>query len=488
MSTQPITSGSYANPSGGLNLTSLNNNNQLQVTGLASGLNTNAIIQALISVDQQPITNLTNQQSGLTATNQQLSNIQTALQQLVANAQALSSPALFANSQTVTSNNPSVVSASATAGQGAVVGGYSVAVSALATAAQKTYSFVSPSSADTVTIDGTTISLNAGASAQDLVNAVNSSNADVWATVTVPASSSNNNTATVVFSSRSTGQLSGNWMSISDSVGSLQDIGAGTGADQNGTDAQYTINGTSGQSPSDTVANAIPGVTLTLDNTTAVSGPVGIAVSPPGPNTQSIQAAVQTFVSSYNSVLSQIQTQLSQTPASGQPTQGTLYGDPSLQGLLTSMREAMDATATGLPQNATITSMLSIGVSTGAASGNAAPSQSSIDGQLTLDTSTLTTALQSNPGGVLQMLQSWSQSFSAIVNAQAGPGGAIDSRTQTDTTRINQLGNQIQAMQAALNDKELALQQQFAAMEAALSQNQSTQAWLTSQISALPAA
>ena len=176
---------------------------------LVLGFGLSAIIQALVSVQQAPITNLTNQQTALTAMNKQLSSIQTALQQLVSNAQALSSSSLFANAQTVTSNNSGVVTATANAGQGAVVGGYSVAVTSLATAAQKTFSFTSPAQADTVSIDGTNISLAAGASAQDLVNAVNSGNSDVWATVTQAASSANNNTATIVFSSRNTGQLSG---------------------------------------------------------------------------------------------------------------------------------------------------------------------------------------------------------------------------------------------------------------------------------------
>jgi flagellar hook-associated protein 2 len=491
MSTQPVTSGSYNNANNGYNLSSLNNNSQLQVTGLASGLNTNAIIQALVSIDQQPITNLTNQQNGLTATNKQLTSIQTALQQLVANAQALASPSLFANAQTVTSNNSAVVTATANAGQGAVVGGYSVAVQSLATAAQKTFNFSSPSQADTVTIDNTPVQIAAGASAQDLVNAVNSSTADVWATVTSPgAPAANGNPATpatIVFSSRSTGQLSGNWMSISDSQGSLSDASTqSNNLDINGTDAQYTINNKPGSSPSNTVTNAIPGVTLTLNNTTAVSGPVGVAVSPPGPNTQSIQTAVQTFITSYNSVVTQIQTQLSQAPSSSDPTQGTLYGDPALQGLLTSMRQAMYATVGNLGSGASITSMLNIGVSTGAASGNSLPSQNSISGQLTLDATALTNALQTNSSGVLQMLKGWSQSFSTVVNAQAAPGGAIDSRIQSDNSRVSQLGSQIAAMQQNLNDKQTQLQQQFAAMEAALSQNQSTSAWLTSQINSLP--
>jgi flagellar capping protein FliD len=41
-------------------------------------------------------------------------------------------------------------------------------------------------------------------------------------------------------------------------------------------------------------------------------------------------------------------------------------------------------------------------------------------------------------------------------------------------------------MQETLNAKQTALQAQFAALEATLSQNQSTASWLSSQINALP--
>ena len=58
MSTQPVTSSNqYAS---GSSLTSLGSGNALQVTGLASGLNTNAIVQALMATQQQQVTNLQN--------------------------------------------------------------------------------------------------------------------------------------------------------------------------------------------------------------------------------------------------------------------------------------------------------------------------------------------------------------------------------------------------------------------------------------------
>jgi flagellar hook-associated protein 2 len=469
MSTQSVSSSST-----GATVSSLGASSPLQITGLASGLDTNSIISALIAVDQQPITALQNQSSGLTATNSALSSVQTALQQLSASAKALGSASLFTNTQTATSTNSTLVSATATTGTGAVIGSYQVGVTNLASSAQRTFSFTSPTAADTVTIDGKQVSLNANASAQDLVNAVNSnSNLDVWATAT--------DSGTVVFSNRATGDTGTNYVQVSDTSGSLTEQ---TALAQQGTNAQYTINGVAHSSASDTITNGIAGVTLSLNGLTTTTGTVTVNVSPPAPNSQSIQTAVQAFVTSYNQVISQIQTQLSTQPSKTDPTVGTLFGDPDLRDVLSNMRQAMYTPGSGLPQS--MSSMLNIGVSTGAASGSALPSQNAINGDLSLNADTLTQALTSNPGGVAAMLKSWSQSFSGIVDTESQVGGTMDTRIQGDNRQISDISSRIQAMQETLNAKQTALQAQFAALEATLSQNQSTASWLSSQINALP--
>jgi flagellar hook-associated protein 2 len=469
MSTQSVSTSST-----GATVSSLGGSSPLQITGLASGLDTNSIISALIAIDQKPITALQNQSSGLSATNTQLSSVQTALQQLSASAKALGSASLFTNTQTATSTNSTLVSATATTGTGAVIGSYQVGVTNLASSAQRTFSFTSPTAADTVTIDGQQVSLNANASAQDLVNAVNSnSNLDVWATAT--------DSGTVVFSNRATGDTGTNYIQVSDTSGSLTEQ---TALAQQGTNAQYTINGVAHSSASDTITNGIAGVTLSLNGLTTTSGTVTVNVSPPAPNSQSIQTAVQAFVTSYNQVISQIQTQLSTQRSKSDPTVGTLFGDPALRDVLSNMRQAMYTSGSGLPQS--MSSMLNIGVSTGAASGSALPSQKAINGDLSLDAATLTQALTGNPSGVAAMLKSWSQSFSGIVDTESQVGGTLDTRIQGDNQQISDISSRIQAMQQTLNTKQTALQAQFAALEATLSQNQSTASWLSSQISALP--
>ncbi|HYB27752.1 MAG TPA: flagellar cap protein FliD N-terminal domain-containing protein, partial [Solirubrobacteraceae bacterium] len=186
MSTQSVSSSTSAASSSqystGDQLTSLGGTAPMQVTGLASGLDTNAIVQALMAADQQQVTNVTNQQTALTTQNTELTDIQNALETVANDAQALGNASLFTPTQTVTSTDSTIVGATATGSAGAVVGAYQVEVQALASASQRTFSYTSPTSADTVTIDGQQLSVAAGESADSLVSAVNSnSNLDVWA-------------------------------------------------------------------------------------------------------------------------------------------------------------------------------------------------------------------------------------------------------------------------------------------------------------------
>ena len=497
MSTQGITSGSAPSSNqyaSGSALGSLGGGSALQITGLASGLNTNAVVQALMAAQQLQVTNLQNQQSGITALNKQLTSIQSALQTVAADAQALGNPSLFAKTQTITSTNSTLIGATATSSNGAVVGSYSIGVTALASASQETFTFNSPSSADTITIGGQQYNLAAGASADDLVSAINSDpNGTAWATVTQEGT--NGGPATVVLSDRKTGVPTGD------------DLRPTTGTSLTnpsnyvaGTDAQYTINGSGPYySSSNTISGAslggtgqptqgqgadqtIPGVTLNLNGVTGPT-PVTVTVGTPAPSAQNIQTAVQKFITDYNSTISQIQTQLTQTPSNSDPTQGTLYGDSDLQQLLGSMRQMMTATVGGL--TGPVTSMLDAGVSTGATTGTGSVSQSALAGDLTLDTNALTTALTNNASAVKSMFTSWSIGFTNLVNNEAAGGGTISTRIQADNSQSSFLATQIQNMTQANQIKQNQLVQEFAAMEAALSQNQSTSNWLTSQLNSL---
>src|SRR6201995_3588766 len=393
MSTSSVSSSSSSSASSGLTLPSLTGSNTQQVTGLASGLDTDQIIQEEMSIYQQPVTTLQNQQSGLTAMNKQLTSIQSELQTLSADALAVGDPTLFETQQSVTSSDPTRVTATSATGAG--VGGYQVSISQLANSAQATFGYTSPTTDDNITVNGSGYTIKAGESVQDFVDSINSDqNGAVYAAAT--------NSGTVVFSSRQTGASQS--ISVNDSGGALA-----RQSSKSGQDALYSVDGVNGSSSSNTVTNAIGGVSLTLTGTTTTSGPVTVNVGAPAPNQTNISNAINTFVSQYNKVLTDIQTQLAQAPSSSDPTQGTLYNDPELQDMLTQMRSMMFSNGSGLPAGAA--NMDDIGVSTGATTGSGAVSQSALSGDLTLDPTALTNMLTSNAGGVKSILSSWSQSF-----------------------------------------------------------------------------
>jgi flagellar hook-associated protein 2 len=474
LGTTPPTSSSAAA------LSTLGTGAPLQITGLASGLNTNQIISELMSIQQVPVTALQNQQSRITATNTQLKSIQTALQTLNADAQALGDVSLFRNAQTVSSSDTTRVSATSSTGAG--VGGYQVSVTQLANSAHRTFSYVPPTG-NSITIDGHQTNVTPGASITDFVNTINSdSNATVYAAAT--------DSGTVVLSNRASGGSGASdnngtdFIQVSNGGGALTEQ---TGLARAGQNALYSVDGgTPGSSTTNTITGAIAGVTLSLTGVTTTSGPVTVNVGAPAPSSANIEAAVNSYVTQYNSVIKQIQTQLAQAPSSTDPTQGTLYGDTELSSLLNSMRSSMYSSNSSLP--AGMASMLDLGVSTGASTGTGAISQSALAGNLTFTASTLETALKANPKGVQQVLQSWSGNISTLLDSEAGPGGGLDSRVQGDSNQLSNLANQISTMQSALADKQTQLTQQFATLEAALSTNQSQSTWLTSQIAALPTA
>ncbi len=440
----------------------------LSVTGLASGLDTTSIIAALMAAERQPVTRLTNQQTKLQAEQTALTNIKSSLQQLSFAAADFSLPSLFESSQSVTSSEPSRVTAATTAGAG--VGGYEVEVTQLANSAQRTFTFASPTEEDTITIDGVEFTIKAGASAKDLAKAINSKS-----TATVYAAALEN--GTVVLSNRETGSTGGEFIAVSDPGGALTE----TGTAKEGRDAEFKVDGVAGTSSTNTVTTAIAGVTLTLAGLTP-TGPVTINVQPPGASVTAVEEKMQSFITLYNTTVEAIEKELTTKPSANPQTAeefsaGVLFGDHELQALLSSMRTAMYEPITGL--EAGMQSPHDIGVTTGAPAGTT--SQGALDGLLKLSATKLAEAVKSNPAAVQKMLQSWSQNMQTAIRAVGGAAGGLASRATSDTRQVTELARQITNMNELLAQKEKALQATYAKLEAAISQTSAQSNWLTRQ-------
>ncbi len=458
MSTSPIT----------LNTTG----SAITIDGLASGLDTSSIIAALVSAEREPITRLTNEQTKLAGEQKQLQTFQTSLQQLSFAAAEFTLPSTFESAQTVTSSEPTRVSAAATSG--AAVGGHELEVTQLANAAQRTFTFTSPTAEETITVDGKEFKLKAGASAKEVASTLNTtSGSGVYAAVMQNGS--------IIISSRETG-----------SAGEVTVSGGATltevaGSAKAGLDAEYTIDGIAQTSASNIVTEAIAGVTLTFQALTT-AGPVTIDVQPPSFSSTALEAQLQSFVKLYNSTVGAIEQQVTTRPPA-KPTSatelatGTLFADGELTSVLDSMRHVMYEPIAGLP--AEMSSPADIGLSTGAATGGGESSQASLEGHLSLNAAKLAEAVKSNPEAVEKMLQSWSASLQAAISTVAEPGGTLETRSNGDGAQITSLANQITNMNELVAEREHALRETYAKLEAVISQNSSQSSWLAQQSTSL---
>jgi flagellar hook-associated protein 2 len=452
----------------------------MKIQGLGSGLKTEEIISELMSIERAPITRLQEEQTINHAQQTALQGIQSDLLSLALTSGELKSPALFQQTQAVTSSEPSRVGASIS-GTGAAIGGYEVEVKQLASAAQRTFSFKSPTAEESMTIDGHEVKLAAGESISELVSSINSnSEASVYAAAV--------NSETVVLSNRATGNTGSSFIEVSDPGGTLTEKAETA---KEGRNAEYAINGVAGSSASNTLTEAIPGVTLTLGALTP-TGPVTINVAPPAAEVSKITEQVKTFVKQYNTALEAINKEMSTKPAIGlraqaEYTAGRLFGDSELGNMLATMRQAVYTPISGLPEQ--MSSLASIGVSTGAASGSSPYSQSAVEGKLTIDESTLEEAIKSKPTEVEKMLQQWGASFEQTINTYAEPGvGTLAGRISGNESESTYITQQIATLNESLAVRQQALEARYVALETAMSKISSQGSWLTKQIAALPSA
>lgn len=456
----------------------------LNIGGLSSGLDTNSIVEQMLAIERQPRTRLDSQKSLVQARQTLLQGFQSKLRALETAARDLRSTTLFAQTQTVESGDPSRVLASAVAGSAAGVGGYQVEVSQLANSAQRTFGFVSPASAGTITIDGHDTAIAAGATVQELAAAIN---ADEDATVYAAATDA----GTLVLSARDTGDTGTGFIAVVDGSGALTEQAAKA---KQGRDALFTVDGVAGTASTNVLTGAIAGVSLTLKGVTTTSGPLTVSVGAPGASAEAISGKVQAFVDSYNATVDAIRAKLTEKAVPNATTaadkqKGLLFGDTQLTGLLSGLRQAVYEPLADLP--AGMDSLADLGISTGSAS--ATVNQDALAGKLTFDKSKLAAAVASDPDGVERLLAGadgiggWARAFEDRVHTAATTGGTLDSRIEGASAEIKSLQTSMGRMDTRLALREQSLRAQFTALETALSRSQAQGQWLSGQLAGLSA-
>ena len=318
--------------------------------GLGSGIDVSSLVQAAmapqtaeLAVMQGEQTSLSNEQTALTSFNTDLQTLQTAVF-------ALTDPVGQLTAIDATSSNTSVLTASALSGTPA--GSHTIDVSNVATTSSAYSNAVATSStplttgtlniqvgtntAVPITIDDTDNTLDG------LAQAINDT-ANIGVTASVINDANGSRLAIVSNTSGAPGNLT-----ITPSSGVL---GFNTGV--TGVNASLTVDGIPISSSTNTVSGAIPGVTLNLLSGDSGS-PVTLSI---GADVTQQESAINSFVSAYNTVIGDLNTQFEVDPTTGQP--GPLASDSTLALAQSQLLASAAFSTTG---NGAINSLADLGI------------------------------------------------------------------------------------------------------------------------------
>lgn len=470
--------------------------------GVGSNLDLSTLLTQLQTAESQPLVDLQNRAASFTSKLSAYGTLQSALGVLKTASDKLSDPALF-QGWNVNVGSTGVLTASAASTASA--GSYSVNVTQLA----QSQSLVTVGQASattaigsgTITIDFGTISggtLDAatgkytGASftadasrtavpitigstnntLQGIRDAINSANAGVTASIVNDGSGTPNR---LVLASNQTGEASSMRVSVTGDA-ALQNLlsndPAGTQnlqqtlAAQN---AKLTVNGIAVTSATNTVSEAVQGVTMNLLS----AGTTSLATQP---NTSSVQSAVSDFVNAYNKLQSTANTLTAYNAST--KTGAVLMGDSTLLALQVRIRQALTTPQAGGTNDMKVLSEIGVSFQK--------------DGTLSLDSTKLGSALATNLAGVSKLFASDSSStsgygkqMSALIDNVTATGGLLQAATAGVSTTIKQLGDQYDAMKLRIDDTVARYRTQFTQLDVMVSSMNNTMSYLKQQFAAM---
>lgn len=225
--------------------------------------------------------------------------------------------------------------------------------------------------------------------------------------------------------------------------------------------ANFTVNGITVTSTSNTISDAIQGVALTLNKVT--TAPVNLTVAR---DTSAIKTAVSGFVDAYNALVTQLKSR-SAYGGDGK-TAPPLAGDGTIRLMLDQLHGIFNIGAGG-----TLTSLSQIGITT------------QKDGTLKLDSSQLSSAMSNNFSDVADLFSSgtgYATRLSAWSKAVLAPGGLIDTRTQSLRNTIKGYNDQIDKLEIRMATLRKRYTATYSNLNVLLSNMSSTSAYLSQQL------
>jgi flagellar hook-associated protein 2 len=481
-------------------------------TNSSSSSSIDQLVSQYIASISQPVYQLQSQQSGINSLISTYNSLKSSLSNFQSQASSLGSVGTLSPlaAKTVSSSNSSIVTA--TAQSTATSGTHSLLVTQLAKYDTLVSSQLTQAGTDISTASGagtSTFSVTVNGKATNIDVAVNSgdSNSKVMANVASALNAANlginasvvndtSSTARLVFTSKNSG--SANSISVADVTGNLmQDVGwtsgviggrtasSSTGAgfvysSVNSLDANFTLDGIPITRGSNTITDVLTGVTLNLSGTQLpTDNPVNLTIAP---DTSAIQTTVQNFIKSYNSVITSLKqnstdtTSNSSSGSSATVTRAPLAGDVTFMNLQMSLQNILmspvSSAQTGNPN-----SLSTIGI------------KLNDDGTLSIgDQSAFTSALTSNPSAVSDLFNSSNGvavQLNTLVKSFSQAGGVMDQKINGAQDQINSMNDMINSMQSSINIQANAMRNQFTAYQSLLIQLSQTQSSMNSIWSAM---
>ncbi len=450
-----------------------------------SVIDVNSLVSQLVAATRAPQDALISSQTQAVTTQiSALGALKSALSTFQGTLGAIDAPSAF-NLAVANSSNGSVFTA--TAASGAVAGTYSISVTQLAQAQQLVSGAFSGGGGATVgtgtlqfTLGGSSFSVavdSTNNTVAGLAAAINSATGNPGITATVISGTDG---AHLVLSSALTGAANTISVTETDAGTGLSALTYGSGNTTHYTqnspaqDAIFSISGIQHTSASNTVSDALNGVTLTLNGTTAAGTGAGSSANlTVSSDTSTIVANVQAFVDGYNAFVKAITPLGSYDQTTG--TAGPMLGDPVLSGVENEVRSTLNSVVnTG---SSIYNTLVGIGITTNR------------DGSLSLNTTTLKSALAAAPSAV-SALFSGTNGVAATLNTritnELASGGVVDSRSKSLVKQENALTDKSNQLNDQMTKLTASLTQQYARLNTLLSSLQTTSAYLTQQFASLP--
>lgn len=446
----------------------------LGFTGLATGLDTDAIISALLDVRRIPMNRLADKQDNLKSQSSRLANIKGLVKNLQDAAKGLN-----AINEVLTTSASSADGDIFTASSkgGAAQGQYAIHVSSLANA-ERTYTNEFAESDQTglfgtgnFTIkvgddDQVSIAVTASDTLETLVGKINESDADV--------------TASLIFDGENYRiQVNGNKTGEDHAIafgenGTTLGLTVLANEVQEATNAEVTIDGLiTVSSSTNTITDAVPGVTLSLKDVHEDDEDTTLLTVESDPD--ALQEKIEDFVSAYNAVQVAINKEYTFT-GEGRP-KDSLQGDSSLRNLQSTLRSMISGEVEGF-EGEEFATLHSIGV------------KANNDGTLKFDTAVFTEVFNDDPEAVSKVLAADPDggtegvmfTLDIALNDYIKSGtGALSVRISSIANRVSGMDDQIDDLQRRLDKYQETLQTQFTNLETVISGLQGQ----ASQLSAL---